>query len=273
MTKKQLNRALKLTQECLERYWQLDAEYVLSFCDEDVIWIGSVQRQFMEGFEKSAADLRGSIAELRPCHLLQQEFFVAQNFGNACTIVGKYLTTTDDEVEYFLQVQQRCTFTWELSDGELRIKHMHVSNPMGELSLAPDEIFPDSAGKMAKKYLLNYLNALSDNRRLVVTDREERTHFLALSEVVYAAADGRNSLIYTMSGEEICARANISEILAAGEGRLISAHRSYVINVDYISSIRRYEATMVDGSRIPIPAKKYKSLREALSRQYGEIQK
>ena len=55
--------------------------------------------------------------EIQPCHLLHQAFLVAQNAGNACTIVGRYLTTTDDEVGYCLQAQQRCTVTWELGEA------------------------------------------------------------------------------------------------------------------------------------------------------------
>ena len=77
---------------------------------------------------------------------------MVQNVGNACTVAGRYLTTTDDEVGYFLQVMQRCTFVWELVDGVPKIKHIHVSNPMGELRLADGELFPDALGQMSKQY-------------------------------------------------------------------------------------------------------------------------
>lgn len=117
MNKKMVQKLVDLTRECLARYWQLDAEYILSFCSPDVFWIGAIQSQFIEGFEACAEDLRRSVTEIKPCHLQQQEFFVAQNTGNACTIVGKYLVTTDETEEYFLQVQQRCTMTWELIGG------------------------------------------------------------------------------------------------------------------------------------------------------------
>ena len=60
--------------------------------------MGAVQDQYKEGFEQSAEDLRRSLLELKPCHLLHQEFSVVQNVGNACTVAGRYLTTTDDEV-------------------------------------------------------------------------------------------------------------------------------------------------------------------------------
>lgn len=265
MNKKTIQEVIGLTQECLARYWQLDPEYALNYCDDDVTWIGSVQSQFMEGKEATAQDFWNTMQELKPCHLLEQEFFVAQNCGHACTIIGRYLTTTDDSVEYFLQVQQRCTFAWEQIGGELKIKHIHISNPMGELKLADGEMFVNTMGKMARKYLMNHIRTLQDTRRLIVTDHNEVTHFILLSEIIYASADGRNCTICTISGQRINARMNITEFMAATGERFIPVHRSYAVNTAYISRIQKYEVVMLDGSKIPIPVKKYREVREALT--------
>ena len=43
----------------------------------------------------------GYYADLKPCHLMEQEFFVVQNSGNVCTVAGRYLVTTDERVELF----------------------------------------------------------------------------------------------------------------------------------------------------------------------------
>ena len=147
---RQVEQLVRLTQACLTRYWQLDCEYVLQYLDRDVIWIGSAAHQFVEGREATAADLRRSMEEIQPCHLLHQAFLVAQNTGNACTIVGRYLTTTDDEVGYCLQAQQRCTVTWELGEAGPKIKCLHVSNPMGELKLAEGETFVNVLGQTTR---------------------------------------------------------------------------------------------------------------------------
>lgn len=41
-------------------------------------------------------------------------------------------------------------------------------------------------------------------------------------------------------------------------------HRSYVINTECISQIQKYEVVLIDGTRIPIPVKKYRETREML---------
>lgn len=268
MNKQTLNDIISLTQECLTRFWQLDPEFVIGYFDKDIIWIGSAQSQFTEGYDDTVADFRGIMKELVPCHLLRQEFFVAQNVGNTCTVVGKYLTTTDDSVGYYLQVQQRCTFVWELDKGEKKIKHIHISNPMGELQLAEGEKVPNKLGQMSKKYWKYRLHSAQSKDRIVVTDKNDVTHFLIPSEIVYATANGRNCDIHTLSGRKIEARMSITDFLEKIGDGFSAVHRSYVVNNQYIARIHSYEVVMADNTRIPIPVKKYIEIKDALTAHY-----
>lgn len=263
-----LQEMIRLSQECLERFWQLDGEFVIGYFDDDFLWIGSAMSQYMEGKEAAAADFRDIMAELKPCHLLNQEFTVIANSGNICVIAGRYLTTTDDEVGYFLQAQQRCTFVWETGKDGPKLKHCHISNPMGELSLAQGEKFPNAVGQMTKKYWEYRLAAAEEARRIVVSDTGHAVHFLSPAEIVYAKADRRNCEVHTLSGGIIRASMSISDFLQkAGDG-FFTVHRSYALNTAYISCIRKYEVVMADGSKIPLPERRYKALREALAGVY-----
>lgn len=268
MNKKTLQDIIRLSQECLSRFWQLDAEFAIRYFDRNILWIGSAQSQYAEGYEEAAKDFRDIMREIKPCHLLRQEFSVVQNAGSACTIAGRYLTTTDDAVAYFLQAQQRCTFVWEIVKGEPKIKHCHISNPLGELQVAAGEKFPNAIGETAKKYWTYRLKAAQDQRRIVVTDSRDVVHFLLPSEVVYVAASGRNSVIYTMSGREIAARMSISDFLTAAGDGFSTVHRSYALNGAYISRIQKYEVIMANGSAIPIPERRYREIREELAALY-----
>ena len=117
------------------------------------MWTGALQSEFMEGKEAMTKDLHALKKEIKHCHMSRQEFLVVQNTGNVCTVAGRYLVTTDETEEYFLQAQQRCTCVWELIEGKPQIRHIHVSNPIGEMKVAEGEIFVNQMGKMAKKYL------------------------------------------------------------------------------------------------------------------------
>ena len=264
MQKKVAQEALELTRECLMQYWQLNPELVLSYCDEDVLWTGTLQKQFIVGREATAEDLRGTMRDLKPCHLMEQDFFVVQNSGNVCTVAGRYLVTTDERVEFFLQVQQRCTFVWEQRDGKLKICHMHISNPLGELKTVGDEMFPSTMGRMAHKYLMRRFSTLTDKTKLMAADLEDREHIFLLSEILYVEAGGRISIIAFLSGAKIPVRMTLTEFQEKADERFAAVHRSYVINTECISRIKKYEVVLSDGTRIPIPVKKYRETREML---------
>lgn len=264
MNKQALKEIIQLSQECLTRFWQLDAEFIIKYFDKNIVWIGSAQSQYIEGYDETVKDFREIMKELKPCYLSRQEFTVVQNIENGCTIVGRYFTTTADDVGYFFQVQQICTFVWEIINNIPKIKHCHISNPIGELKLAEGEKFVNALGEMSKKYWEYKFNNIQNKKRIVVTDDNDVIHFLLISEVIYINAVGRNSIIHTTSGTQFRIRKSISDFISKFKDYFTVIHRSYVINNSYISCIQRYEVIMIDGSKIPIPKKRYKEIREEL---------
>ena len=75
-------------------------------------------------------------------------------------------------------------------------------------------------------------------------------------------------MIFTVNGQ-IPVRESISDIAARSNDKLISIHRSYLVNPDYISSVERFTVTMTDGSKLPIPEKKFNELRTKLLQKHN----
>ena len=138
--------AIDLTQRCLQEFWQQDASFVISCLAEDVVWIGAQKDEFLVGREAAENDLREAIKQVPPCVILNGEFYALGSGSRFCTVTARYLTSTAPSAEYFLQGQQRCTFVWEKTKEGMKIRHIHVSNPMGELQLAEGGICPDNHG-------------------------------------------------------------------------------------------------------------------------------
>ncbi|MBP0982285.1 MAG: LytTR family transcriptional regulator DNA-binding domain-containing protein [Oscillospiraceae bacterium] len=263
MVKKMLDKAVELTKECWRRYWQLDLDFMLDHCADDVTWVGAVQSEFMQGKDQMREDFEQLKKELKPCHLLCQEYIVMNNSGSICTVIGRYLVTTDDNVEYFLQAQQRCTFIWAKNGESLEIKHIHVSNPIGEMKIAENEIFVNEMGKMAGEYMKRHIDALNDTTKIVGTSPDGHLHFINRSEIIYACALNKYCEIHTINGK-IDLKMQISEFLKlAGDG-FAAVHRSYVVNKSYIKEIRPYDVVMIDGSAVPIPMRKFSQIRDML---------
>lgn len=265
MKKLQEKEALRLSQECLYHFWQLDVDYFLGFCDENVSWIGSEQKEFIQGFENVEQNCTEMLNFLRPCHLVHQEFFIAQSCGKTCTVIGKYLVTTDDENDYFLQVQQRCTFVWELKDDKFKIMHLHISNPMGELKIAEGERFVNSLGYMANKYLEKKFEEKFPSRQIFVTDESGTTCLVHMSEILYVTAH-HNDLIITAANDVIHAKLSMNEFMKLAGKEFLRVHRSYTINMSYMSKLERYVITMTNGDKIPVPVKKYNQIKEEIAK-------
>lgn len=178
-------------------------------------------------------------------------------------IRGKYLVTTDPEEKFFLSAQQRCTFVWENTGNGLQISHIHISNPIGELKIAEDEAFPDTMGKMASHYMKEEILRLTSDRKLSVCDVNGSLIFLQLSDVMFISALGKETVVRTLT-DCIFAKNSIKELAQQTQDCFVMTHRSYLVNPQYITAIRRYAITMQDGTELPVPRKKYDEIRRQI---------
>lgn len=269
MNKSQELEVIRLTQECWYRYWKLDVEFMLGYCDENVSWIGAEQCEFIQGFKNVKQNFDELLNHLRVCHLLNQEIFIAQNCGKVCTVIGRHLVTTSDENDYFLQVQQRYTFVWELKGDRLSILHIHVSNPMGELKSTENERFVNSLGYMANQYLKRKLEEKLSKKQMILIDENGAMRFVYMSEILYVTANHNDLIIQTINGT-INAKLSISQFMKQSDNEFQKVHRSYAININYMSKLERYIITMTNGEKIPVPVKKYNSIRDELMKIHGD---
>ena len=77
-------------------------------------------------------------------------------------------------------------------------------------------------------------------------------------------AEGRSCVIHCLEGRTIRAKVGFSEFLHRVGPGFYRIHRSYAVNGTHLVCIRPYEVEMVDGSRIPIPVKRYRQVRDTL---------
>lgn len=269
MKKSDVSRCVDLTHEGLERFWKLDIDFLLDLCAPDVMWIAPEQERYMRGIDAVRADFIANREERVSCHFTSSEFDVVQNVGAACTVVGRYIVSTDDDAPYFISVQQRLLFTWELIEGELRIRCIYISHPRGELAVADGESFANALGKMASRYMEARLALTRDRRRVSFTEPNGTLRFVPLSEILYAQARGKNCELRTTTG---CytARSSLKSIRDQLSQDFVEAHRSYLVNVGYVQTVRPYYVQMTNGEQIPVPEKRFNAVRAALMCKHGE---
>lgn len=255
--------AIRLTSEILRRFWQKDPAYAEDYFADDILWIGAQKDEFLVGVEAVKAELGAVLTEIPPCVLLHAEFHAVSNGSKYCTVMGKYLTTTDKTANFFLQNIQRCTFVWENTRDGMKVHHIHISNPLGELQVTDGERFPTTMGEMAQIYMHRQIKQLAESRRISLTGENGTVYTFMQSEIMYISAFSKDSIITSVNGE-ILVRKGISKLSKMLYGHFIPIHRGYIINPDYVASLERYAITMLNGEKLPIPQKKYNQVRAAI---------
>lgn len=257
------DEVVRLTAECLTRYWKRDYTFIFSHCAPKIVWISARQDEYLLTRDEVRENLETNCAAIPSCHLQHAEFQVAASCSELYVITGKYLVTTDPEEKFFLSAQQRCTFVWENTGNGLQISHIHISNPIGELKIAEDEAFPDTMGKMESHYMKEEILRLTSDRKLSVCDVNGSLIFLQLSDVMFISALGKETVVRTLT-DCIFAKNSIKELAQQTQDCFVMTHRSYLVNPQYITAIRRYAITMRDGTELPVPRKKYDEIRRQI---------
>lgn len=144
---------------------------------------------------------------------------------------------------------------------------MHISNPIGELKIVKEEAFPNTIGKMAHRYLINEIHRRTDSGRVSACIENGSLAFFEISKILFVSALGKECVIQTTSGEKFV-KNSISDLQKQVGDNLIAIHRSYLVNPEFIRSIQRYQITLVDGTELPVPQRKYNELRQKLMKLY-----
>lgn len=94
--------------------------------------------------------------------------------------------------------------------------------------------------------------------------------FLLPSSICYVEAMRHNSVLHTLE-KQYEVRHPFSEILKrmGEQTEFIQCHRSYLVNMKYVSAISKTELILDKGERIPISRNSYKAVNKAFISSYG----
>lgn len=136
-------------------YCLRDIYAVLEHMDPEVSWIGPGEREKAYSLEEMCSYFEHSKDLIPPCEISDFELQSIDLEENLCLVTGSMTIRTTPESEMILEVHQRVSFTFRLRDGVLKIIHLHLSNPYGEIS--QEEYFPHKIGAQSYQYLQRLL--------------------------------------------------------------------------------------------------------------------
>ena len=106
------------------------------------------------------------------------------------------------------------------------------------------------------------------NRPCLLVEQGDESKRVYVSDIAYIESDGHYCRIRTREGE-ISVREKISRLWEQVKGQsFIMCHRSYLVNMAYVSRITKKEVVLDDGSEIPLARGKWEEANQAFLAYY-----
>ncbi len=273
MIRKYATQAVELTQHIMEEYWQKNPEPLIEHLHENVLWIGSMNEEYLHGKDIMVHRIKENINAMPLVYLDNQEFEVVQRSGLSCVVVGRYRAYTQPESGLLLSEKQRVTFVWEKAPTgqkpELQIRHIHLSNVLHIQE--EDERFPTKAGKENYEYMMQVVTERSQGAVVAVKDVRGLSRIVNYSDIMYLISDKNYIHLYmSHNNEDIKVRSNLSTFSEKLPKGFFQASRSFTVNKSYIESFDGRILTMIDGKKLRVPVIIVRRLREFLRGDNGE---
>ncbi len=102
------------------------------------------------------------------------------------------------------------------------------------------------------------------NDDVIVVKSNEGIQKILISNLVFAEVIGRNVLYHLLSGKVIECTENFSSVCdnLLKYGQFIKAHRSYIVNMQYVDTIENHQLTLQTLSSIPVAQGKAREIKE-----------
>lgn len=275
MLKRKIKECIALTDQVMTDHFRGDDTILKQHMGDNCLWIGSCDSEYYVGKAKIMEVLDEWRGDLPMITLVSKTFECVTQDRNSCTIVGRYIGATDEDSGEIFSDKQRVTFCWKEQNEELRIMHMHVSNPMK--NVPKEEVFPHAIGKYTKDYMDMLIEKeVKSMGTLCVKDNLNINYKILIGEIIYLEAFNKETLIHTLHGD-IYAKLQMSrleEIIKKEQPNLIiRVHKSFCASRYYTESISRYELKLYGGHSVPVSRSHYQEIKDRLQLWEGSHDK
>ena len=247
--------AVELTRMIMRKHYERDLDFVIEQMAEDIMWIGPIKSQFINGLDNFKKILE--IEQGIPFQIKGDVYELVGENEKGCVVSGKYTVYNEGVQNYIMLAEQRCTFVYRRQEGRLLAIHIHVSNTADNLLIGDEKYFPFKAGRENYEYMQKLIQEkISKEKKVCFKGLDKEEYFVDINQIIYIEAGHRKSRLQCV-GQAMYIRVPIGEIETKLPAQFVRIHRSYIINLDYVLNVQYREITMYDGSTLPIPEKRY----------------
>lgn len=267
MKKRYTDEALRLTIAFMEEFYKKNPEPVFAVCDPEMSWIGAQEGQIILGFENFKAEIERIVKEMIPCVLMNQTYYLAQNTGPVCTIIGKYVLVTNKGSSFIRLAEQRLVAVWRQDVERLWLMHLSNTNPISEWKVTESEHFPVKLNSYLMKYVDREIQRKKGSERMAITDCDRTIHYIDQDEIVYLRSDNKYTEIF-LESIMIRTRTMLKEFTEKLGDQFLKISRINIVNMAMVARIQDQSVILIDGRELPIPFKKVAEVKERINQYF-----
>lgn len=260
---------INLSAQILMHYYDNDVALFLEHVDENVLWYGPADGQFLRGKEALVA---AWAAEGRPLTFsvgsIKAE--MVSSGPSLCIVVSNFSVVTHYPSGNDVALNQRVAFTWHermttddqgKRTGQPRILLCDITNPHPKS--AHDVIYPVHFEQVYS----GFITAPNTGERLRFHGYGNTEYYMFSSSVMWgdSCGNGQRCLLHLTDGTTAEITTSVRDVVAAHPKLFLRCHSSYFVNPDYVKSLRRFAVTMIGGAKLPVPEKSYTEFKRALN--------
>ena len=250
------------TLEFIQEYYRLNTGPLFSVLSDDCVWLGpgnllvhgreAIRALFQDGFVMPAFDV------------VEPDFrLVDTGCAEQLTVLGQYTCYPVENAQLISAARQRATFCYRLEEDNWRLYHMHVSNEWNEL--VGDEVFPVQISTQTYRYVQKLLEENRSKASPTLTIKTDiANQFVDTGAVLYIQATDRTCILHMLHEWKQVSKP-LKDLQTQLPPNFYRLHRSFCVNSDYVTEIKRYTVTLVTGEELPIPKMRYTQVREELT--------
>lgn len=255
-----------LTQALMEAHGQRELEWVMSYMDEDVVWIGALRGQYVHG----KAAMRRILSQEQDVPIQSEAivYEVVYQTETLAIVTGQLGAYTEPESGYLLKQNQRLSFVYERKTDGWKIIHLHVSNEWDVLK--ENECFPYTCGRETYLYMQKQIEDYRRRSDKLLVHIGKRSCFLKTESILFIEAN-RHHCIVRQVADRVEIDESITELSVGLPKHFLRVHRSFIINLYYIESLDYGRASLGHGIEVPISKQRYREIKETVIARLGEI--
>lgn len=248
-----LDKIVALTKELFHAHYAGKPEIWFSYLTSDSIFLGtgipiligknSIENYFKGLFEKYT-------------NVIQEDYFPTLLSEQTVQVCGQIILHGSKGAS---KIINHFTVIYRLISNEIKILHIHNSY---EYMLPKENKLLTMDGN-TMQLVRSLLFEHPPGQRMAIRSGTQ-TAFVDLHTVLYVQSLGRKTEFVCIDGIISC-NSSIGKIAKELPQIFYPLHRGYLVNTLYITAIRRFEAVLISGITLPIPALTYQQAKRDLS--------